>query len=1077
MTENTASGNDADNGGGAVFNNLGTVAIARDTTLSGNIADGIAGSGGAILNQGTLTINGAEISDNIANRAGGGIEGTPGSTCSLSETDLSRNVAGPEGSANPGSGGAIHLSGDATAAINGGEARGNFAAAEGGAVWNGSGTSEINFRVMASNQAAGDLPDQGGGALYNLSGTVNLGARTLEFNAATGTSGSGGAVLNKGTLVASGFDITFRENSANRAGGAVEGATGSTNTFTNVDFTSNTAGANDTANPGNGGAIHLSGDATASITGGSARLNSAASEGGAFWNDTATMDITNTSFTSNTAAGAEADNGGGAVFNNGGTLNLTDTTFQFNSATGESGSGGALLTTGGTVTITGSTFTINAANRAGGAIEAIDGELIISDSTFGGGTPDLGNTTGPNPGNGGALHISGIADTTATGILVQNNTAAREGGGFWNQSGATMTIVGDTTFSNNTANGPAADDGGGAIFNNGGVLNIEGEEDPGVVLFDENSAPGEFGSGGAIFNNTGGTVDLQGDIILSSNFASRAGGAIEDKSNVSEGLSGGLDVGDVIFRDNSTGTMPGNGGAVHVTGSGRTGFIRCTFEGNTAAAEGGALWNGTGSMLIEASTILNNTASGNDSDQGGGGIFNAGGNLTVNGISPTPSLIVRNIANGTSGSGGGILSDGGTLNLAGVAVSENTANRAGGGIEVIGQDTPDNPTSANFVGVISRANTAGPQGTAAPGNGGAHHTTGPANVPFNTCLITQNTAANQGGGLWNSGSAFLEVVSCLVAGNRAGNGSAGGGGIYSQSGDDGFTSIINSTISSNLGGGIEAQASLSLFSTTVAKNNPSGLSASDLSLSMVNSILADNASIDVAITGTALEATNSIIETGEFTAITSSGNIFGIDPLLSSIQGNIDFLTFASVHKPMPGSVAINAGTNAALPRFPLINDVRGVGFPRVTGGIIDIGSVEGDPFTYQDFVRAFFRATPNEDRDPEDNPDGDALSNALEYLFGTDPEDGSDGSPIQVTDIGDSILLSYPIAPGVPGQIDSIETSTDLTGFTLDDTLTRDVALVNAQAIATIELPKEDGIPTKFARIRATPEIPAAAE
>ena len=62
---------------------------------------------------------------------------------------------------------------------------------------------------------------------------------------------------------------------------------------------------------------------------------------------------------------------------------------------------------------------------------------------------------------------------------------------------------------------------------------------------------------------------------------------------------------------------------------------------NTAAAEGGGLWNGSGTMSVDGTTISNNTASGNDADQGGGGLFNAGGTLTAprsQATSPTAPL-------------------------------------------------------------------------------------------------------------------------------------------------------------------------------------------------------------------------------------------------------------------------------------------------------------------------------------------------------------------------------------------------------------------------------------------------------
>ena len=1060
ISENDAQGAEADNGGGGVYNLEGTLEIGEGTSITMNTASGDSGSGGGILNQGTLNVTNATITGNTASRAGGGVESTAGSTTTLDAITLNENTAGPS----PGNGGGFHITGAGDATITGGTANGNIATAEGGALWNGAGTMTISGITIDSNTAEGPDADNGGGGIYNLSGTVNIsGTTTISNNAATGTAGSGGGILNQGTLVAT-DQLTLTGNVANRAGGGIEATTGTTTTLTDVVFTTNTAGPADTAAPGNGGAIHLTGEANATIIGGSATGNTAAREGGGFWNDAATMLITGTTFSGNTATGPAANDGGGALFNNGGDLTLTDATVSGNSATGDSGSGGGLLSIDGTITITGTTFTANAASRAGGAIEAIDGTVLIASSTFGGDTADLGNTTGPNPGNGGALHISGTANTTATFTTVQNNVAAQEGGGFWNQAGAIMTIGLASNFADNTANGPDLDDGGGAIFNNGGQVIIDGTIPPNVdaaeLTITGNSAVGAAGSGGAILTVSGGTVSVTATSFIG-NSASRAGGAIEDQSGLIDGVA--LTVTTCAFTQNFTGPAPGNGGAIHITGAGSANINDALFDGNTATAEGGALWNNTGSMFVGSSTLSNNVASGNDADQGGGGIFNQGGSVTVD----SGTVITANIADGSAGSGGGVLANGGSLNVSNSTISQNVANRAGGGIEVVGLGTADDPTTANIVLTILQGNIAGPGDTAAPGNGGAHHTTGPASVFFDSCLVTENFAANQGGGLWNAGTGSMEVLSALITANT----SPTGAGIYAQPGDlSGLTTVANSTVSSNNGAGIFVASPVSLFSTTVAANTGDGITTTaDNLLSLINSILADNSGPDLA--GFALiEATNSIVETGTATASNTSVLITGVDPLLSPLQDNGGLYLS---HQPQAGSIANNAGTNEAQARITLFNDVRGVGFPRITGGVIDIGSVEGNAFTYADFVASFSGATLIEDRDPEDNPDGDSLSNALEYLFGTDPENGSDGSPIQVAANGDDVLLNYPIAPGIPSGIDSIETSVDLTGFALDDTLTRTVAIVDGQAIVSIPLPIEDGVPTKFARVRVTPDIP----
>jgi hypothetical protein len=82
-------------------------------------------------------------------------------------------------------------------------------------------------------------------------------------------------------------------------------------------------------------------------------------------------------------------------------------------------------------------------------------------------------------------------------------------------------------------------------------------------------------------------------------------------------------------------------------------------------------------MTVEGTLIEGNTASGAMSNNGGGGLFNNGGMLSVNG-----ATIRNNKADGAAGSGGGILNDvGGMLVVASSTLSANSAVRAGGGIE------------------------------------------------------------------------------------------------------------------------------------------------------------------------------------------------------------------------------------------------------------------------------------------------------------------------------------------------------------------------------------------------------------
>ena len=76
---------------------------------------------------------------------------------------------------------------------------------------------------------------------------------------------------------------------------------------------------------------------------------------------------------------------------------------------------------------------------------------------------------------------------------------------------------------------------------------------------------------------------------------------------------------------NGAAANPGNGGGLHITGTSDSFITGGTISGNTAASEGGGLWNDDGTMTVNGTTIDNNTASGAAADNGGGGIFNDGG--------------------------------------------------------------------------------------------------------------------------------------------------------------------------------------------------------------------------------------------------------------------------------------------------------------------------------------------------------------------------------------------------------------------------------------------------------------------
>ena len=1032
VSDNISSGAAADDGGGGIFNNGGTVhlnstggavQVLRNRAITG------LGSGGGLqnLSGGSVTIEGAVFSGNLANRAGGAIEDASGNPTglTLTNTTLSDNAAGmAPATASPGSGGGIHVTGPGGTSITNGLITGNLAASEGGGLWNGSGVMSLVGARVETNIASGDGPDQGGGGVFNAGGTVTIsGMAEITGNIANGTSGSGGGLLNDvgGTVTITGSALTG--NLANRAGGAIEDNSGAGLGITLVDVTmvSNNAGVSPAvAAPGNGGGVHISGAGDISITGGMFTSNLAAREGGALWNNTGSMTIDGSAITGNTASGPAADDGGGGIFNNGGTLSVANMTqVSGNIADGTAGSGGGIFNAaGGSLTVANSTISDNRANRAGGGIEDASGSglgVTLTDVTMNGNLAGVAPAVA-SPGNGGAIHITGPGDIAISGGVFQANLAALEGGALWNGSGL-MTVSG-SRITGNTASGPDLHDGGGGIFNNGGTLTVSS-----MAEISDNIANGTAGGGGGIHNAPNGTVSVSGS-TLSGNVANRAGGGIEDQS----GLSGtAITLVDVDFTGNKAGTAPatpapGSGGALHVTGSGGVSYTGGTVRLNEAASEGGGLWNGTGMMSLMSVDFTGNIASGAAADQGGGAIFNAGGTVSIH-----TAEIAGNIANGAAGSGGGILNDAtGTVSITNANLTGNVAHRAGGAIEVTGG------TMTTVTGCGMFENIAGPSGMAAPGNGGAIHLSGNATFETSGSWYHANLAANEGGGLWNSGAGILTITGSAVTGNN----SPDGGGLFNQAGA-GTTSVVNTTISGNVavnGGGIRVEGgTMSLLHVTLASNTASavggGVELTAGTLTTVNTIIGDNSAPAAADASAAFTASSfTLVEDGSGVLGISdgvNGVLFGLDPALAPLADNGGP---APSQRPLSTSPAIDAGDAGAS--GGLMFDQRGSGFPR-TIGPVDLGAIEALYLGFPDWVALnFTAATPAGLRGPEDDPDMDGIDNLIEYLTGMNPE-SPDGSPFGVSTDDGNVSISYPRSKTVPEGIEVLESSTELMTWT----------------------------------------------
>ncbi|GAB2937799.1 hypothetical protein GCM10027047_38000 [Rhodococcus aerolatus] len=307
------------------------------------------------------------------------------------------------------------------------------------------------------------------GAGIRTVGATTLTGVTLRGNTAAGTGASGGAIYNNGGTVRV-TTATIDANSAVRAGGGIEVSTGDT-VLDRVTLSGNTAG----PTPGNGGGLHVTGAATTTVQGSTVSGNTAASEGGGLWNSaTGTMTVTGTRVLGNEAKAATADGtqGGGGIFSDGGQTTVRFSQVADNKATGTDGSGGGIQSFG-PLLVEGSLLNGNTSVRAGGAIEARNvvaagGGVTPADTTIRFSAFSF-NSTGANPGNGGAFHLTGAGTTTVSSSLAFSNSAANEGGAFWNSAAGTMTINGSFVAFNRAPDGPN-------VYNDGGTLTFNGRD-------------------------------------------------------------------------------------------------------------------------------------------------------------------------------------------------------------------------------------------------------------------------------------------------------------------------------------------------------------------------------------------------------------------------------------------------------------------------------------------------------------------------------------------------------------------------------------------------------------------------
>ena len=609
------------------------------TLTNATLINGKADKGGAIYNDGSLTLSDVKLSDNAADGYGGAVFNN--GELVVSDSVFDSNDIVNRGSASVDYGGAaIYNWYDGVLTVSG-----------------------SNFTNNIKNYKNGDC----------LVGAVaTIGDATISDSYFVNNAGRwGGAITTSGALIA-GDDVntltvsgsTFKENGGLYGAGIF--VWGSDFTVSDCVFDKNTASGkgNMTPNNNNGAAIEVT-DTNKAIAG----------------------IITGSNFTNNKAQY------GGAIDICEGNIKITDSEFVNNSADVEGGAIDISTVKGNPeVSISGSKFINNSASYGGAIVNVKD--LTVRNTEFVNNTPDaifnyvgfggnldlgienftdlqnaIGLVTGTLTLNQNVVMTDDEAANFVNGVIINKNIRidgkghtidAKNLGRIFEIDGGFAVTLTNVTLTNGKA------DNGGAIYNfgnldlvhvnfvnntakyGGAIMNYA----YGLVLDDSTFTNNTAKIGGAIYNSA--DCFVVGNSTFANNTATSNGGVI-----FNYGI--GFVVGNSTFVNNSAADGAGailNGGRGFVVGN-------STFVNNTATSKGGAIYNYGIGFVVGNSTFANNTA------EDAGAVYNEGDNSVVGN-----STFVNN----TATSIGGAIINNGKLVVDNSAFEDNAANYYGGAI-------------------------------------------------------------------------------------------------------------------------------------------------------------------------------------------------------------------------------------------------------------------------------------------------------------------------------------------------------------------------------------------------------------
>ena len=305
---------------------------------------------------------------------------------------------------------------------------------------------------------------------------------------------------------------------------------------------------------------------------------------------------------------------------------------------------------------------------------------------------------------GGGIYCKSIKEFTVKGCAIADCGADIEGGGICVAASGgvnTEAVITETSISGNTAGLR----GGGIAFDPSNVtLHITGVLDSVSVTVENNSltsmAPNTNNGGAGVYfgggYNDNSKYTVKGGTITGNNAGNYNGGGAYIKTNTSGSVNGTLTLTDDARISGNT-AKNGGGIAVHsaklmIEADCKIGGDNAS-QGNTAKTSGGGIYIGKkGECTIKENVAIRYNMVTSGSPTRGGGIYvgdpnsNAEadmGTLIVKGTDTNPVVISNCVVNGNYGSGGGIYNKG-KVTLEYAQLNNNTApdNGQGGGIYI-----------------------------------------------------------------------------------------------------------------------------------------------------------------------------------------------------------------------------------------------------------------------------------------------------------------------------------------------------------------------------------------------------------